>query len=75
MGPLRGPRRLGPARTDRFYLRGGQVMAAVGLDRGGDPELDADSEMAASARLVSATARPAADQLADERIDLWSLAR
>jgi 3-phenylpropionate/trans-cinnamate dioxygenase ferredoxin reductase subunit len=58
-----------------FYLRGNQVMAAVGLDRGGDPELDADSEMAASARLVRAGARPAPDQLADERVDLWSLAR
>jgi 3-phenylpropionate/trans-cinnamate dioxygenase ferredoxin reductase component len=58
-----------------FYLRGGQIIAAAGLDRGGDPELDADSEMAASARLIGAGARPAPDQLADERVDLWSLAR
>src|SRR4051794_39419210 len=29
-----------------FYLLDGQVLAAVALDRGGDPELDADSEMA-----------------------------
>ena len=57
-----------------FYLSGGQVRAAVGLDRGGDPELDIDSEMAACARLVGARARPAPDQLADERVDLWSLA-
>jgi 3-phenylpropionate/trans-cinnamate dioxygenase ferredoxin reductase subunit len=57
-----------------FYLLDGQVRAAVGLDRGGDPELDADSEMAAGARLVAAGARPAPEQLADERVDLWSLA-
>ena len=58
-----------------FYLLEGQVRAAVGLDRGGDPELDSDSEMAACARLVGVRARPAPGQLADERVDLWSLAR
>ena len=42
-----------------FYLVDGEVRAAVGLDRGGDPELDLDGEMAASARLVSTRARPA----------------
>ncbi|HWD76547.1 MAG TPA: FAD-dependent oxidoreductase [Solirubrobacteraceae bacterium] len=57
-----------------FYLLDGQVRAAVGLDRGGDPELDADSEMAAGARLVARGAHPAPEQLADERVDLWSLA-
>ena len=57
-----------------FYLVGGVVRAAVGLDRGGDPELDLDSEMAASARLVAARARPAPAVLADDRTDLWSLA-
>ena len=56
-----------------FYLLGGQLLAAVGLDRGGDPELDLDSEMAASARLVGARARPDPRQLADEGVDLWSL--
>jgi 3-phenylpropionate/trans-cinnamate dioxygenase ferredoxin reductase subunit len=58
-----------------FYLVGGVVRAAVGLDRGGDPELDLDGEMAACARLVAAQARPAPAVLADERTDLWSLAR
>jgi 3-phenylpropionate/trans-cinnamate dioxygenase ferredoxin reductase component len=58
-----------------FYLMEGAVRAAVGLDRGGDPELDLDSEMAACARLVSARARPAPAVLADERTDLWSLVR
>jgi 3-phenylpropionate/trans-cinnamate dioxygenase ferredoxin reductase subunit len=57
-----------------FYLLEGQLLAAVGLDRGGDPELDSDSEMAACARLVGARARPSPGQLADERVDLWSLA-
>jgi 3-phenylpropionate/trans-cinnamate dioxygenase ferredoxin reductase subunit len=57
-----------------FYLRDGQVLAAVGLDRGGDPELDHDGEMAACARLVGARARPAPGALADDAVDLWSLA-
>ena len=57
------------------YLVDGVVRAAVGLDRGGDPELDLDGEMAACARLVAARARPAPSALADERTDLWSLAR
>ena len=64
---------LGEQRLIGFYLEGGLVRAAVGFDRGGDPELDHDGEMAACARLVSARARPAPDRLADERTDLWSL--
>jgi 3-phenylpropionate/trans-cinnamate dioxygenase ferredoxin reductase subunit len=56
-----------------FYLSEGRILAAVGLDRGGDPELEEDSEMAACARLVAQGARPAPAQLADERVDLWSL--
>ena len=66
---------LDEARLVGFYLAGGVVNAAVGLDRGGDPELDLDGEMAASARLVAARARPAPGVLADERTDLWTLAR
>jgi 3-phenylpropionate/trans-cinnamate dioxygenase ferredoxin reductase component len=58
-----------------FYLREGRLEAAVGLDRGGDPELDRDSEMAACAHLVAQQARPARATLSDERVDLWSLAR
>src|SRR5215475_11311248 len=58
-----------------FYLVDGVVQAAVGLDRGGDPELDLDSEMAACARLVAARARPAPAVLADDHTDLWSLVR
>lgn len=58
-----------------FYLQEGLMQAAVGLDRGGDPEEDTDSEMAACARLVGMRAQPADGQLADERVDLWSLAQ
>jgi 3-phenylpropionate/trans-cinnamate dioxygenase ferredoxin reductase subunit len=56
-----------------FYLLDELVQAAVGLDRGGDPELDHDGEMAACARLVALRARPARGLLADEHADLWSL--
>jgi len=56
-----------------FYLRDGLLQAAVGLDRGGDPELDRDSEMAACAHLIAQRARPPQARLADESTDLWSL--
>ena len=56
-----------------FYLLDGQMLAAVGLNRGGDPEADSDSEMAACARIVSQRARPAPERLADDAVDLWSL--
>ena len=58
-----------------FYLAQGVVRAAVGLDRGGDPELDRGSEMAAAARLVAGQAQPPPGQLADEQVDLWSLGK
>jgi 3-phenylpropionate/trans-cinnamate dioxygenase ferredoxin reductase component len=64
---------VGDGKLIGFYLADGVVLAAVGLDRGGDPELDLDGEMAACARLVSARARPAPATLADEHTDLWSL--
>ena len=56
-----------------LYLQDGVIQAAVGLDRGGDPELDHDGEMAAAGRLVALRSRPARQVLADERTDLWSL--
>ena len=58
-----------------FYLLEGQIHAAVGLDRGGDPELDKDGEMAACARLVAQRARPRPAQVVDEGVSLWSLVR
>jgi 3-phenylpropionate/trans-cinnamate dioxygenase ferredoxin reductase subunit len=56
-----------------FYLTGGVVRAAVGLNRGGDPELDKGAEMAAAAQLVAERAAPAPAALADQRTSLWSL--
>jgi 3-phenylpropionate/trans-cinnamate dioxygenase ferredoxin reductase subunit len=56
-----------------FYLLDGQIRAAVGLDRGGDPELDMEGEMAACARLVAQRSRARSAELADEGVDLWSL--
>jgi 3-phenylpropionate/trans-cinnamate dioxygenase ferredoxin reductase component len=64
---------LGEGKLIGFYLTGGTVQAAVGLDRGGDPELDRDSEMAACSRLVAQRAQPAPSLLTDEQADLWSL--
>ncbi|HSR86334.1 MAG TPA: FAD-dependent oxidoreductase [Streptosporangiaceae bacterium] len=61
------------ARLIGFYLADGVVLAAIGLDRGGDPELDLDGEMAACARLVSCRAKPTPAVLADDRTDLWQL--
>jgi 3-phenylpropionate/trans-cinnamate dioxygenase ferredoxin reductase component len=57
-----------------FYLLAGVVRAAVGFDRGGDPEWEPDSEMAACARLVARHARPNRGVLTDESADLRSLA-
>jgi len=56
-----------------FYLQDGRLLAAAGLDRGGDPEADSDSEMAACARLVAMHAEPSPARLEDDRVDLWSL--
>ena len=56
-----------------FYLLDGVVLAAVGVDRGGDPETDHDGEMAACSRLVASRARPGAELLTGEGTDLWSL--
>jgi 3-phenylpropionate/trans-cinnamate dioxygenase ferredoxin reductase component len=56
-----------------FYLLEGRLLAAAGLDRGGDPELEADSEMATCARLIAARARPAPQSLVDDDVDLRCL--
>ncbi len=53
-----------------FYLQGGTLRAAVGLNRGGDPELDVNDEMAMAGRLVAKAARPEPRALADEGQDL-----
>jgi 3-phenylpropionate/trans-cinnamate dioxygenase ferredoxin reductase component len=56
-----------------FYLLEGVIRAAIGFDRGGDPEYEQDSEMAACARLVARRARPDPGALIDEHADLSSL--
>ena len=53
-----------------FYLAEGVLRAAVGLDRGGDPELDEHGEMAAAGRLIARGALPSPAALADEDQDL-----
>jgi len=56
-----------------FYLSRGIIRAAVGLNRGGDPELDEKSELYACMQLVQGRAQPAPAALSDERVDLQSL--
>ena len=46
------------------------LRAAVGLNRGGDPELDEHDELAAAGRLIAKQAQPDPDALADEDRDL-----
>jgi 3-phenylpropionate/trans-cinnamate dioxygenase ferredoxin reductase component len=58
-----------------FYLtHEGVLQAAFGLNRGGDPELEAGSELRACQALIRSRVRVSEAALADERVDLWSLA-
>ena len=56
-----------------FYLTQGVMQAAFGLNRGGDPELDADAELRACQELIRGRIRVSEDSLADDRVNLWSL--
>ena len=56
-----------------FYLAQGVLRAAVGLNRGGDPELDLDDEMAAAGRLIAKQSRLDERALVDEDRDLRDL--
>jgi 3-phenylpropionate/trans-cinnamate dioxygenase ferredoxin reductase subunit len=56
-----------------FYLSKGIMKAACGLNRGGDPELDADSELRACQGLIRAHAAVSDATLADDQVDLRSL--
>src|SRR5215475_5918401 len=58
-----------------FYVLAGVVRAAIGFDRGGDPEWEPDSDMAACAQLVARRAQPDRSALTDDQTDLRSLAR
>ena len=49
-----------------FYLQAGKVRAAVGLNRGGDPEQDKNGELAKAGRLIAKGAHPSPRLLADE---------
>src|SRR6266567_1327843 len=56
-----------------FYLTQGILQAACGLNRGGDPELEADAELRACQELIRGRIRLSETALADDRVDLWSL--
>jgi 3-phenylpropionate/trans-cinnamate dioxygenase ferredoxin reductase subunit len=56
-----------------FYLTQGILQAAFGLNRGGDPELEADAELRACQDLIRGRMRLAETALADDRVDLRSL--
>ena len=57
-----------------FYLKDGLIRAAVGLDRGGDPEdTKAPGELAAVADLIRDRVRVDTDRLADEGVSLARL--
>jgi hypothetical protein len=49
------------------------MKAACGLNRGGDPELDADGELRACQGLIRAQVRVSEATLADDQVDLRSL--
>ncbi len=58
-----------------FYLQGGVLRAAMGLDRGGDPEdPKSDSELKTVAGMIRRQARVDPARLADETVGLTRLA-
>jgi 3-phenylpropionate/trans-cinnamate dioxygenase ferredoxin reductase component len=56
-----------------FYLTQGALQAVFGLNRGGDPELEADSELRACQELIRSRVRLSESALEDDRVDLRSL--
>ena len=56
-----------------FYLTEGILQAVFGLNRGGDPELEADSELRACQELIRNRIRLSETVLEDDRVDLRSL--
>jgi 3-phenylpropionate/trans-cinnamate dioxygenase ferredoxin reductase subunit len=56
-----------------FYLTQGILQAVFGLNRGGDPELEADSELRACQELIRSRTRLSESALTDDRVDLRSL--
>ncbi len=57
-----------------FYLAKGVMKSALGLNRGGDPEVDADGELRACQRLIRARLALSVATLADDRVELRALA-
>jgi 3-phenylpropionate/trans-cinnamate dioxygenase ferredoxin reductase subunit len=58
-----------------FYLKGGVIRAAAGLNRGGDPEdPKGESELKHAVSLIRARTSIDPDRLADESVDLRELA-
>ena len=59
-----------------FYLKDGLVRAAVGVNRGGDPEdSKTESELGSVARLIRDRVKVEPERLADEAVDLRRLSR
>src|SRR6266851_10271904 len=56
-----------------FYLTQGILQAVFGLNRGGDPELEADAELRVCQDLIRGRNRLSESALADDRVDLRSL--
>jgi 3-phenylpropionate/trans-cinnamate dioxygenase ferredoxin reductase component len=56
-----------------FYLEEGRVLAVMGLNRGGDPELDEDGELSAAKALIGRRLDVSPGSLEDEKTDLRSL--
>jgi 3-phenylpropionate/trans-cinnamate dioxygenase ferredoxin reductase subunit len=58
-----------------FYLQEGRLLAVVGLNRGGDPEAEPDSELSACSVVIRSRVHVPSEQLADDGTDLWDIAR
>ena len=56
-----------------FYLEGGILRAAVGVNRGGDPELEEDGELAACRLLIERQGTFDRELLVNERVPLGDL--
>jgi len=56
-----------------FYLTQGILQAVCGLNRGGDPELEADAELRVCQDLIRRRISLSETALADDRVDLRSL--
>jgi 3-phenylpropionate/trans-cinnamate dioxygenase ferredoxin reductase subunit len=75
VGPVRHPGSLEERKLVGFYLVDGVMRAAVGLNRGGDPELDSDNEMTSAALLIRNGATQSIRDLADDDYDLVRASR